>query len=508
MMNIYSQKQQWKIVLMVIGLIIVIGSLWYTNSIVKQIASEERKQVELWAQAIQRKANLVKYTNDLFEKLKKEERKRIEVWAEATKMLVLSDSEKDLTFYLKIVQDNTTIPVILTDEKENISSWMNLDSIQNNSYSNASQIEKENVKLILASFKEKQNPLEITYYKNYRNKVYYGDTKLFLELKTVLNDLIQSFISDIVSNAASSPVIFISQDKKKIIASSNVSDELIYAVDLRDKTIHEFEKENVPIVIELGTGEKDLILYKDSVLLTTLKYFPIIQFIIIGVFLFIAYSLFSTARKVEQNQVWVGMSKETAHQLGTPLSSLIGWVELLKTRGLQSETIEIEKDIARLNTIAERFSKIGSQPNLINENVSKVISSCIAYMQVRSSNNVTFLFNSNQEYFTNINPQLFEWVIENLIRNALDAMENNGTITFTISQQSTKLIIDVSDSGKGIPKNNFKTIFEPGYTTKKRGWGLGLSLSKRIIEEYHNGKIFVKHSEPNQDTTFRIILNA
>lgn len=507
-MNIYSQKQQWKLVLMIIGLIIVASSLWYTNNIVKQIANEERKQVELWAQAIQRKANLVKYTNDLFEKLKKEERKRIETWAEATKMLVLSNSENDLTFYLKIVQDNTTIPVILTDEKLNISSWMNLDSIPNNSYSNASPQQKESVSKILKSFAEKQNPLEINYYKNYKNKVFYGDTKLFIELKTVLNDLIQSFISDIVSNAASSPVIFISQDKKRIIASSNVRDELIYAADLRDKTIQDFEKSNTPILIELGTGEKDLILYKDSALLTTLKYFPIIQFLIIGVFLFIAYSLFSTARKVEQNQVWVGMSKETAHQLGTPLSSLIGWVELLKAKGMQSETVEIEKDIARLNTIAERFSKIGSQPNLVNENVSKIITACIAYMQVRSSQNVNFIFSPDKDYFAKVNPQLFEWVIENLIRNAIDAMENKGKIKFEISQQGSKLIIDVEDSGKGVPKNNFKTIFEPGYTTKKRGWGLGLSLSKRIIEEYHNGKISVKHSEVNEGTTFRIVLNA
>lgn len=507
-MNIYLQKQQWKLVLMIIGFIIVAGSLWYTNNIVKQIAKKERKQVELWAQAIQKKANLVKYTNDLFEKLKKEERKRIETWAEATKMLVLSNSENDLTFYLKIVQDNTTIPVILTDEKLNISSWMNLDSIPNNSYSNASSQQKESVTKILKSFAEKQAPLEITYYKNYKNKVFYGDTKLFIELKTVLNDLIQSFISDIVSNSASSPVIFINQDKSKIIAYSNVREELIYAADLRDKTILDFEKSNTPILIELGTGEKDLILYKDSVLLTTLKYFPIIQFLIIGVFLFIAYSLFSTARKAEQNQVWVGMSKETAHQIGTPLSSLIGWVELLKTKGLQTETIEIEKDINRLNTIAERFSKIGSQPNLLNESVNKIITNCITYMQVRSSKSVNFIFVADKNYYTNLNPQLFEWVIENLIRNAIDAMENKGEIKFEVFQKKSSLIIDVTDSGKGIPKNNFKAIFEPGYTTKKRGWGLGLSLSKRIIEEYHKGKIFVKHSEVNQGTIFRIVLNA
>jgi signal transduction histidine kinase len=213
---------------------------------------------------------------------------------------------------------------------------------------------------------------------------------------------------------------------------------------------------------------------------------------------------------VEQNQVWVGLAKETAHQLGTPLSALIAWLEYLKGKGLDPETAaEIEKDIKRLETITERFSKIGSVPKLDETDLVRVLNDSVNYMKMRTSKNVSFSIvpQNSKPIIALLNVPLFEWVIENLIRNAVDAMNGNGSINIVVSDQTQFVYIDIADSGKGIPKNKYKTVFEPGFTTKKRGWGLGLSLTKRIVENYHSGKIFVKSSEIDKGTTFRIVLN-
>jgi signal transduction histidine kinase len=225
-------------------------------------------------------------------------------------------------------------------------------------------------------------------------------------------------------------------------------------------------------------------------------------------FLLVAYFLFSTARRSEQNRVWVGMSKETAHQLGTPLFSLLGWIEILKSQGVDESVIEeITKDVDRLQMIAERFSKVGSIPELKKENLLKCLQNSVNYMRVRTSDKIQFGIHGGTDMpEIMLNKQLFEWVIENICRNAVDAIQGKGSISFDIYTQGKWIIIDISDTGKGIPKNKWKTIFRPGFTTKQRGWGLGLSLTKRIIEEYHKGKIYVKNSEQDHGTTFRIQL--
>jgi signal transduction histidine kinase len=273
--------------------------------------------------------------------------------------------------------------------------------------------------------------------------------------------------------------------------------------------IKEMSAENEPILIE-SSGKKQFVFYKDSWLLTQLRYYPVIIFIVIGLFLLVAYLLFSVARKAEQNQVWVGLAKETAHQLGTPLSSIMAWVELLKMQqNVPSETIiEMEKDVDRLQTVAERFSKIGSQAALSKTNITELIYNTIDYLKTRTSQNVHYyiLTPYDVQIFAPINQQLFEWVIENLCRNAVDAMAGKGSITINITDEEKSVSIDITDTGKGIPKSKFKTIFNPGYTSKQRGWGLGLSLSERIITNYHSGKIFVKSSTIDKGTTFRIIL--
>jgi signal transduction histidine kinase len=225
----------------------------------------------------------------------------------------------------------------------------------------------------------------------------------------------------------------------------------------------------------------------------------------------VAYVLFNFSRRAEQNQVWVGMSKETAHQLGTPLSSLMAWMEILRLKGIDEDTLsEIGKDIKRLEVITERFSKIGSIPELSLHSLEEVLTESIAYMRLRASKKITItlqnLTENKETIIVNLNVPLFDWVIENLFRNAIDAMEGPGSLEVTYLLKGKWIQIDVIDTGKGIPKSMLKTVFEPGYTSKKRGWGLGLSLTKRIIENYHKGKIFVRRSELGKGTTFRILL--
>lgn len=499
-MSIYSKKQQWKLWLFVAAIFIVGVSLWYTNTLVNKIAKEERKKVKLWADAIQKKANLVKYTNELFNKIKTDERKKVELWAEATRQL--SKDLSDYGFVLKVVSDNTTVPVILTDAHGTPITSRNLDPEKEN--------DKAYLKLQMQAMKAVQEPIEIEVYHGQKNYLYYKDSKLFSELKTVLDDLIKSFISEVAVNSASVPVIYTDSTKTNVLASGNVDSAKIRDPFFLQKTIAEMEAQNQPIEVEFGDNSRSYIFYQESMLLTQLKYYPYVMFGVIGLFLLIAYILFSTARKVEQNQVWVGMAKETAHQLGTPLSALIAWLEHLRSKGLDPETAsEIEKDVKRLETITERFSKIGSVPKLDKTDLVNVLGDSVNYMKLRTSKNVIFKIESGnqKEILAQLNIPLFEWVIENLIRNAVDAMNGNGTIAITLSDQTQFVYIDISDTGKGIPKSKYKTVFEPGYTTKQRGWGLGLSLTKRIIENYHSGKIFVKSSEIDKGTTFRIVLN-
>lgn len=381
-MNIYTQKQRWKILLLIAALLIGTASLWYTNRLVKKLSVEERKKIELWAEATRRLADI-------------------------------SEINSDINFLSIVISNNNTIPVIWADDKYEVISYRNLDSL----------------KALEKGYLQKQ----------------VGIMRL----------------------------------------------------------------EHTPIEIKIGKNLKQYILYKDSDLLVRLRFYPFFQLGVIALFLFVSYLAFSTSRKAEQNQVWVGMAKETAHQLGTPLSSLMAWLELLRMRGMSIEyTSEIEKDIQRLQTITERFSKIGSAPALSKVNVYEVLTRSVDYIKTRSSPSVEFVIDAQTlDVFAPMNVPLFEWVIENILKNALDAMSGKGKISLNITDQQQFVYIDIADTGKGIPKATYRTIFKPGYTTKNRGWGLGLSLSKRIIEEYHDGQIFVKSSEMNKGTTFRIVLN-
>jgi len=354
------------------------------------------------------------YTENLVRKLKIDERKNIELWAEATRLISLPDTNQNVEFLSLIIDNNNTIPVILTDESDNIIDTRNF---------NAESI---------------------------------GDTTYMI------------------------------------------------------KNLEKIKEKNQPIIINLENGHYNLIYYKDSIILTMLIYYPYIQLGIVIFFILVSYLAFRSSRKAEQNQVWVGMSKETAHQLGTPTSSLAGWIEVLQQKYPDiSITKELALDVERLEKVTERFSRIGSKPALASDNIIEIISRTVDYLKLRTSSKVKIIidYNPDKEVLVPVNSALFEWVIENVFKNAVDSMEGSGEIIVRITETEKHALIDISDTGKGIPKSAFNKIFNPGFTTKQRGWGLGLSLAKRIIEEYHNGKIFVRQSEVGKGSCIRIVMN-
>jgi signal transduction histidine kinase len=379
-LDIYSKKQRWKQILFLSAVLIGVSSLWYTNRLVKHIEVTERQKME--------------------------------IWAEAVRIVTNAGLETELAFPFSVIENNTHIPVILTDAEGEIISHKNLDSLKS------------------------ENPAYL-----YRQ-------------------------------------------------------------------LEHAQEENDSLLINLGPDEYQLLFYRDSLLLRQLIFFPYVQLGVIVLFILVSYIAFSVSRKAEQNEVWTGMSKETAHQLGTPLSSLIGWMELLKDSDLDPSTIsEMQKDTSRLEKITHRFSKIGSRPAMHETDLTAILKESMEYIKGRGSRNIEYLLDLPPKPIrVSLSETLFEWVIENLLKNATDAIQDSGRVIVHAVEIEDSVIVDIEDTGKGISKSRFRTIFKPGYTTKKRGWGLGLSLSKRIIETYHHGKIFVFSSIPNDSTIIRIIL--
>ena len=500
-MNIYSNKKGWKIFLFAFAILIVIASWWYTNRFLQKLAKEEQQKVQIWANAISRKASMVNYTNNLFQTLQDQERKYLRQWAEATKRLGTAEDNVDISFYSEFVAENNNIPVVVTDEFGNITASKNLDP------------SFDNVKILTPILRKKfiaDDSIIINYYADKNNYIYYQNSKIYFRLKKTLNDLVESFLNEVVENSIYIPVVVTDSSRKKVIANSG-------AVDIKklknqkslEALLNKMEHENQVITVEIPLSGKNYIYYEDSYLLMQMRYFPFIQFGVAALFLIVAYILFSLSRRTEQNQVWVGLAKETAHQLGTPISSLLGWNEMLKMKEVDPKIIEeIAKDVERLTLVSERFSKIGSPPELKGINLPEIIDNTIDYMRGRTSSKITYTSSyPDKEIKAKINTHLFLWVLENLFKNSIDAIgPQSGTIDVEVSYSEKYIVIDFTDSGKGIPKGKFKSIFNPGYTTKKRGWGLGLSLAKRIIQNYHKGKIFVKSSIPDKATTIRVML--
>lgn len=309
----------------------------------------------------------------------------------------------------------------------------------------------------------------------------------------------------IISNTNTIPII-VTNEKDSIINHTNIDDIDISDTEKLKKYLEKLKNENDPIVMQYAKGKFQYLYYGNSSLLNKLKYYPLALLLIIFLFGLLVFNFYQTSKIATQNKLWAGMAKETAHQIGTPLSSLIGWLEILKMENVPASTIkEIEKDITRLQTITDRFSKIGSAPIMEKVDLVKETFQSYEYLKSRFSKQIEFSFLAPEKVINvNLNPTLHSWTIENLVKNAIDAMKGKGTLALNIIEEEKEVKIFISDSGKGIPKNQFKKVFEPGFTTKKRGWGLGLSLTKRIVEEYHKGKIKVFQSEINKGTTMML----
>ena len=324
------------------------------------------------------------------------------------------------------------------------------------------------------------------------------------------NYLVDPLISHILSSQNNIPFI-ITDENLELIMSNRIPEEVLNDPERYRNKLDELTEENTPHRVRLmwSSGHYHMIFYGKSQLLRALYYFPYVQWLIIFIFIIFTYIALQSTKQDEQNRVWIGLAKETAHQLGTPISSILGWVEYLRSIDVDSSAVdEMNKDLVHLMKIVDRFSKIGSETVLSPNNVNEVVGETVMYFHKRIPRNVTLSYNglAMAPVKANLNVALFEWVVENLLKNALDAMQGHGELTVNISSNDKSVIIDVTDTGKGIAKGNWKRIFEPGYTTKTRGWGLGLSLSRRIVEDYHHGKIFVVRSEVGHGTTFRITL--
>lgn len=380
MNSIYDSRQRLKFLFIIAAMCIAVASVFVSDLLIKDLAREERE--------------------------------KIEIWAEATRVLTSEDPSLNMNLILKIIQGNTSIPVMLCNDKDSVMNYKNIELPEKNA--------------------------------------------------------------------------------EKFLAEK----------------VQELKHKNQPIPIDMEDGTFQYLYYDDSINLKRLLVYPYAQLSVMAVFILLAFIALASTKRAEQNKVWVGLSKETAHQLGTPISSLIAWLEYLKLKEIDPTLLaEMEKDVKRLEMIADRFSKIGSTPEPVPVDICESIRSALDYMGTRISSKVKIHIEAPEHpVMVLMNNSLFAWVVENLCKNAVDAMEGQGSITFRIEEKAKSVRIDVTDTGKGILKSKFKTVFNPGYTTKKRGWGLGLSLVKRIIESYHGGKIFVKSSEIGKGTTFRIEL--
>ncbi len=317
-----------------------------------------------------------------------------------------------------------------------------------------------------------------------------------------------TFYLELIQDNTTIPAIVVDEKGRITQQFINLDKNQLEKSGYLEKKRQEFAEENEPIPIPIAEGIVYRVYYGESSVLKQLRYYPYVVLGVVALFILVSYFAFSVSRRAEENQVWVGLAKETAHQLGTPISSLMGWVDVIEMGEMpENAGDEMRKDIRRLQIITERFSKIGSEPILKKVEFNQTLKQSVEYMKTRSGKGVHFDIQSTEPVYVMLNLNLFDWVIENLTKNSIDAMEGAGNLTYKIRSKAGKISLDVMDTGKGIPRNHFKSVFKPGFTTKRRGWGLGLSLAKRIINDYHRGQIFVKESQPGVGTTMRILLN-
>ncbi len=483
--------------------------LFFSRVMVEQIKREEKVRIQNWAISTQRQAGMANRIRSIFSQMETEERRYATIWTYVYERIFspASPTPKDFDFLMRIMSSNNR-PFILVDRTGKI-------------------IESHDPEINIVDYPNFTRELQERYAayppimvdaQGVMYRLYFKPSEVFLDLQNLFADLDSSFSMESINNVAdiTVPVIITDESRKVILGYRNIEESVFYSQASIRQQLKKMQADNAPVEMRIPGMDNTVfyLFYESSAFLRKMRVFTFALLLVLLATIGGVLTLLNLTKKVEQNREWWGMSKETAHQLGTPLSSLLAWVDFYKTKEgepmAMEDLAEIEKDVKRIELVTNRFSKIGSIPELSWENVVPVVYKTVAYLKARSSNRIQYTVNvpEGAVMMAQINAPLIEWVLENLFKNALNAIEdNNGQINISLTETSEHVMIDVSDTGKGMKKGMFAKIFEPGYTTKQRGWGLGLTLSKRIVENYHKGKIFVKSSAQSVGTTFRVVLN-
>lgn len=496
-------------VLISISTVIAVVMFFFSRMMVEQIKREEKVRIQNWAMSTQRQAGMANRIRSIFSQMETEERQYATIWSYVYERVFspTSPTPKDFDLLMRIMSSNNR-PFILVDQSGQI-------------------IESHDPETNLADYPYFTCEIQERYAtyppimvdaQGVMYKLYFKPSEVFLNLQNLFADLDSSFSMESINNMAdlTVPVIITDESRTVILGYHNIDQSVFYSQESIRQQLKKMQSENAPIEMRIPGLDNTVfyLFYESSAFLWKMRVFTFAMLFVLLATIGLVLALLSLTKKVEQNREWWGMSKETAHQLGTPLSSLLAWVDFYKTKAgepmVPEDLLEIEKDVKRIELVTNRFSKIGSVPELSWENVVPVVYKSVTYLKARSSNRIRYRVNVTEDavMMAQINAPLIEWVLENLFKNALNAIEDNeGEISITMTENTEHVIIDVHDTGKGIRRGAFVKIFEAGYTTKQRGWGLGLTLSKRIVENYHKGKIFVKNSTQFVGTTFRVVLN-
>ena len=485
-------KQRLKLIVLTLTIGLALLALWQVQRIADQVRQSEEAKVRLWASAIGQRNQMAAATAHFFQQATLDEHRKMQLYTDILQSFNDPELGTDLKFslaYVNYIVDSSHTPIIITKSRDSIITVPQELAGQ--------KLEGE----LLAEYS--QNPPFSYRIWGMPMTLYYKESEYYTQLREVLNGFTLSFLADITQNSVLVPVVIVDSSRTKVLAHGNIDSAAVAHLDLEKG----FNDE--PIEITLPDGHPAYVYYSSTPLLRSLRWLPLFYFFIAIVLLVVSYNLFRTARTAEQNRIWVGLAKETAHQLGTPLSSLSGWVEYLRGKELTDQyAAEVEKDIKRLDTITHRFSKIGSVPELKDEDVREATMAAVEYLQSRAPRRVKFnvTFPDGEPFVTPLNSYLFQWVVENLCKNAIDATEGEGVISIVGSQDARRIYIDISDNGRGMSPSVQKRIFDSGFTTKTRGWGLGLPLARRIVNQYHRGRLYLKYSVPGQGSCFRIEL--
>lgn len=489
------KKIKW--IILAIATLLAAFALFEINQMSNRLRMEEQRKVKLWANAISQKAQLVNYSEQFFAQVALDERRKMEMYTNILRSFDRMEENADADFsldYVRYIVDSCETAIIITDHDSIITA--------------PSELAGQKLEGKMLHEFSRNAPFHYRIW-GMRMTLYYKESRVYTELRNMLDGLNESFLTEITQNSVFVPVLVVDSLQGEVLGSGNIPEREFDDDEKLAEKLCEMAEENDPIEFRLPNNQRAYLYYESTPLLHALKWVPILYTFVALVLVLITYYLIRTARKMEQNRIWVGMAKETAHQLGTPISSLMAWTQYLEGKTFdQQYAAEVNKDLQRLETVAHRFSKIGSKPELQDEMICATITNVVTYLKTRASRKVKFVTNfPDEDLLVPMNRYLFEWVIENICKNAIDAMDGKGTFTVVVSYDTRHVYIDLQDTGKGMSKSIKKKVFDSGFTTKQRGWGLGLSLSKRIINQYHRGSIFIKYSVEGQGTVFRIVLN-